>query len=93
MWCSEGLLGFFLSAPRRGHVAAQRCGFPGRIAFEVAFEEDSRMIIGENGADRLNGKGDLRFRDSAGLRRRQCTYISDEDFEKSCAPVAAGGQF
>ena len=33
-----------------------RCGFPGRIAFKVAFEEDSRMIIGEKGADRLNGK-------------------------------------
>ena len=40
-----------------------------------------------------NGKGDFLFRDSTGLRRGQCTYISDEDFEKSRVPVAAGGQF
>ena len=62
-----------------------RCGFPGRIAFKVAFEEDSRMIIGENGADRLNGKGDFLFRDSTGLHRGQVPYISDEDFESLCA--------
>ena len=30
--------------------APLRCGFPGRIAFKVAFEEDSRMIIDENRA-------------------------------------------
>lgn len=51
----------------------------------MAFEEDSRMIIDENGADRLNGKGDFLFRDSTGLHRGQCAYISDEDFESLCA--------
>ena len=59
--------------------APLRCGFPGHIAFKVAFEEDSRMIIGENGADRLNGKGDFLFRDSTDLHRGQVPYISDED--------------
>ena len=49
------------------------------------------MIIGENGTNRLNGKGDFLFRDLTGLRRGQCTYISDEDFEKSCVPVVTGG--
>ena len=62
-----------------------RYDFPGRIAFKVAFEEDSRMIIGENGADRLNGKGDFLFRDSTGLHRGLVPYISDEDFESLCA--------
>ncbi len=51
------------------------------------------MILDENGADRLNGNGDFLFSDSTGLRRGQCTYISDEDFEKSCGLVAAVGQF
>lgn len=59
--------------------------FPGRITFKMAFEEDARMIIGENGADRLNGKGDFLFRDSTGLHRGQVPYISDEDFESLCA--------
>ena len=62
-----------------------RCRVPGRIAFKVAFEEDSRMIIDENDADRLNGKGDFLFRDSTGLHRGQVPYISDEDFESLCA--------
>ncbi len=43
------------------------------------------MIIGENGADRLNGKGDFLFLDSTGLHRGQVPYISDEDFEILCA--------
>ena len=58
-----------------------RCGLLGCIAFKVALEEDLRMIIGKNGADRLNGKGDFLFRDSMGLHRGQVPYISDEDFE------------
>ena len=44
-----------------------------------------RTMIGENGADRLNGKGDFLFRDSTGLHRGQGPYISDEDFESLCA--------
>ena len=63
------------------------CGIMPHIAFKVAFEEDSRMIIGENGADRLNGKGDFLFRDSTGLHRGQAPYISDEDFESLCARI------
>ena len=31
--------------------------------------------------------------DEQGLHRGQCTYISDEDFEKSCVTVATGGLF
>ena len=53
----------------------------GRIAFKVALEKDSRMIIGSNGDDRLNGKGVFLFRDSTCLHRGQVLYISDEDFE------------
>ena len=51
------------------------------------------MIIGENGVDHLNGKGDFQLRDSAGRYRGQCTYTSHGDFEKSCGPVATRGQF
>ena len=61
-----------------------RCGFLGRIAFKVAFEEDSRIIIGENGADRLNGRGDFLSRDATGLHCGRAPYISDEDFERLC---------
>ena len=51
----------------------------------LVFEEDSRMIIDENGTDRQNGKGDFLFRDSTGLHRGQVPYISDEDFESLSA--------
>ena len=44
-----------------------------------------RTMIGENGADCLNGKGDFLFRDSTDLHRGQAPYISDEDFESWCA--------
>ncbi len=44
-----------------------------------------RTMIDENGADRLNGKGDFLFRDSTGLHRGRVPYISDEDFESLCA--------
>ena len=49
--------------------------------------EDSRMVIDENGANGLNGKGGFLFRDSTGLHRGQVPYISDEDFERLCACV------
>ena len=42
------------------------------------------MIIDENVADCLNGKGDFLFRDSTGLHRGQAPYISDENFESLC---------
>ena len=64
------------------------CGFPGRITFKVAFEEDSRMIIDENGADRLNGKGDFLFRDSTGLHRGQVRTFPTK-ISKACARVDA----
>ena len=64
-------------------VKVMTAGLPHPI--QVAFEEESRRIIDENGADRLNGKGDFLFRDSTGLHRGQVPYISDEDFESLCA--------
>ena len=47
------------------------------------------MIIDENGADRLNGKGNFLFRDSTGLHRGQAPYISDVDVlrAKANAPL------
>ena len=43
------------------------------------------MIINVDGADRLNGKGDLLLRASTGLHRGRCTYISYEDFRNRAA--------
>ena len=58
-----------------------KANFPARIAFAVASNVDSRVILDQPGAERLLGKGDMLFQapDAAAPVRLQGTYISDHE--------------
>ncbi|HEM3691019.1 TPA: DNA translocase FtsK [Streptococcus suis] len=60
-----------------------KANVPSRIAFAVASGTDSRTILGENGAEKLLGRGDMLFHpigESAPMRL-QGSFISDDDVE------------
>lgn len=58
-----------------------KSNLPARIAFGVATQSDSRVILDINGAEKLLGNGDLLFLDSVTnqIIRGQGTYIDDEE--------------
>ncbi|MDP2586321.1 MAG: DNA translocase FtsK 4TM domain-containing protein [Candidatus Komeilibacteria bacterium] len=61
-----------------------KANIPGRIAFAVASQVDSRTILDVSGAEKLLGKGDLLF-SSAEIskpRRIQGAYLSDAEIER-----------
>ena len=58
-----------------------KANLPSKIAFRVGSKVDSRVILDENGAENLLGKGDMMFKsfDSATLRRAQGAFVSDDE--------------
>ena len=58
-----------------------KTNLPSKISFRVASKVDSRVILDENGAENLLGKGDMIYKssDSSTLRRAQGAFISDEE--------------
>ena len=82
-----------------------KANFPARIAFAVASNTDSRVILDQPGAERLLGRGDMLFQapDSPAPIRLQGTYVSDGEIlslvtywqsfisNRPLAPTAAGG--
>ncbi len=70
--------------PRREVVTGViKTNIPARIAFQVPSGLDSRVILDENGAENLLGKGDLLYRPPgvAGLTRGQGAFVSDEEVQ------------
>lgn len=61
-----------------------RANIPGRVAFSVITQADSRIILDEPGAEDLRGKGDMlvRIPGTKGLHRLQGSYTSIEDVER-----------
>ncbi|EMJ46713.1 FtsK/SpoIIIE family DNA translocase [Leptospira santarosai] len=57
---------------------------PARMAFHVAQKTDSKIILDQNGAESLLGKGDFLYKSptSADLIRIQSPYVSEEEIEK-----------
>ena len=82
-----------------------KANFPARIAFAVASNTDSRVILDQPGAERLLGRGDMLFQapDAPAAIRMQGTYVSDSEIlslvsywqsfypSTSLAPSMAGG--
>jgi S-DNA-T family DNA segregation ATPase FtsK/SpoIIIE len=61
-----------------------KANVPCRIAFQVASALDSRVILDENGAERLLGQGDMMYRPPGTSRmiRAQGVLVTDEEIHK-----------
>ncbi len=63
-----------------------KSNLPARLSFQVASKTDSRVVLDENGADKLLGNGDMLFLwpGTSTLIRGQGTYLSDEEIDSIC---------
>ena len=61
-----------------------KSNLPARIAFQVASRTDSRVVLDENGADKLLGNGDMLFLSpgTSTLLRGQGTFLSDDEITR-----------
>jgi len=61
-----------------------KANFPARIAFAVASNTDSRVILDQPGAERLLGRGDMLFQapDAPAPVRLQGTFVSDQEIQR-----------
>ena len=61
-----------------------KANFPARIAFAVASNTDSRVILDQPGAERLLGRGDMLFQapDAASALRLQGVFVSDTEIQR-----------
>src|SRR2546430_13973709 len=61
-----------------------KANVPARIAFAVASQPDSRVILDQNGAEALLGQGDMLFRPASEGRpaRIQGAFITEEEIER-----------
>ncbi len=70
-----------------------KANFPSRISFQVSSKFDSRTILGEEGAERLLGKGDMLMMTAGGqMTRIHGPFISDNEIEKIVKSLQRQGQ-
>jgi S-DNA-T family DNA segregation ATPase FtsK/SpoIIIE len=70
-----------------------KANIPTRIAFQVASALDSRVILDENGAERLLGQGDMFYRPpgTSRLIRSQGVLVTDDEIRNLVDFVSAQG--
>jgi S-DNA-T family DNA segregation ATPase FtsK/SpoIIIE len=63
-----------------------KANFPSRVAFKVSQREDSKTILGRNGAEHLLGNGDMLtlMPGSNDLKRVHCAFISEDEVKAVC---------
>ena len=68
-----------------------KANIPSRIAFQVASKIDSRVILDENGADRLLGQGDMLYLppSTSRLIRAQGVLVTDDEIRRLVEFVCA----
>lgn len=71
-----------------------KSNLPARISFQVASKTDSRVVLDENGADKLLGNGDMLFlgQGTSQLMRGQGTFLDDDEIESVTEAVSTGEQ-
>ncbi len=71
-----------------------KSNLPARIAFQVASQTDSRVVLDEMGANKLLGNGDMLFLwpGTSMLLRGQGTYLSDEELNAIVDHCSTGEQ-
>ncbi len=66
-----------------------RANFPGRIAFRVTQQLESRIILDRAGANQLIGRGDMLFSRDGVIERVQCAFIDTPEVEAICDHIAS----
>jgi S-DNA-T family DNA segregation ATPase FtsK/SpoIIIE len=63
-----------------------KANFPARVAFKVSQREDSKTILGRNGAEHLLGMGDMLMipPGSSDLHRVHSAYVSEDEVKRLC---------
>ncbi|MDH5675536.1 MAG: DNA translocase FtsK 4TM domain-containing protein [Myxococcales bacterium] len=63
-----------------------KANFPSRFAFKVSQREDSKTILGRNGAEHLLGKGDMLslMPGASDLKRIHSAYIDEDEVKEVC---------
>jgi S-DNA-T family DNA segregation ATPase FtsK/SpoIIIE len=71
-----------------------KANIPSRIAFQVASKIDSRVILDENGADRLLGQGDMLYLppSTSRLIRAQGVLVTDKEIHEIVQSCIAQGK-
>jgi S-DNA-T family DNA segregation ATPase FtsK/SpoIIIE len=71
-----------------------KSNLPARLSFQVASKTDSRVVLDENGADKLLGNGDMLFLwpGTSTLIRGQGTYLSDDEIDSVVDHCSMGEQ-
>jgi DNA segregation ATPase FtsK/SpoIIIE, S-DNA-T family len=71
-----------------------KANIPSRIAFQVASKIDSRVILDENGADRLLGQGDMLYLppSTSRLIRAQGVLVTDDEIHRVVEFVSGQSQ-
>ncbi len=71
-----------------------KANFPARIAFKVSQREDSKTILGRQGAEHLLGMGDLLMipPGASDLKRVHSAYISEDEVTALCDYLRAQGK-
>jgi len=59
-----------------------KANFPARLAFKVASQIDSKIILDGSGANQLIGRGDMLFSTGNDIIRLQCAFVDTPEVEK-----------